>query len=867
MLALFCSRQLEPLYNSDAMPHTNNYGKPTEPPRLAGSAPALAETPLLDNWHFRKAGDSEWLPARVPGNNFSDLRRQGLIPDPFYRTAENDLQWIEKADWEYRTVFKVSGERLKLQRHKLVFEGLDTYAEAYLNGELVLNAQNMFLAYEVEASHLLQAGTNELRILFRSPIKEVRPLSEAAGFTYPAGNDHSEEKLSVFTRKAPYHYGWDWGPRFVASGVWRPIKWVSYDMARLKSANMVTQSLTEGGGIARATATIEATTAGDYTLSIMVGSGRWRFEEPVYLEAGENQVAFEVELEGAEYWWPRSWGAPALYTLEWQLSREGLALDQRSGQFGLCTINLIREADAEGRSFYFEVNGQPIFAKGANYIPQDSFLDRPTGSHYRQVFEDMAAANMNMVRVWGGGIYEADLFYRLADEYGIMVWQDFMFACTMYPGDPDFIDNVRAEAVYNIERLKGHPSLALWCGNNEIAVAWQHWGWQEEYSYNEAQCKLMADDYERLFEAVLPELVFEHDPTRDYLPSSPVYDYSEHEDYNKGDVHYWGVWHEEAPFSTYQWAVPRFMSEYGFQSFPLLASVKRYAEPKDWSIESPVMQLHQKHPRGNGIIRKYLLEHYRAPKDFESFLYLSQLLQAEGIRMAIEAHRKAKPFCMGTLYWQLNDCWPVASWSGIDYYGQWKALHYAVRRAFSPLLVVLETGTEEWMATVVSDLPAEERLRLSTGLYHLTGECLQYEERNLVVEANGKAQLELNSLQEAAAGHDPANVWLRVQLEDGQSLVYDQAVFLVKARQLNLPKPAVDVRAEALEKELAVTLESNVLVKGVHVSLDGLPGNFSDNFFDLCPGEPKTVHLTLPAPPADGWPAVRLMSVYDSYTE
>jgi beta-mannosidase len=332
-------------------------------------------------------------------------------------------------------------------------------------------------------------------------------------------------------------------------------------------------------------------------------------------------------------------------------------------------------------------------------------------------------------------------------------------------------------------------------------------------------------------------------------------------------VHYWGVWHEEAPFSTYKWAVPRFMSEYGFQSFPLLDSVRRYAEPEDWSIESPVMQLHQKHPRGNGIIRKYLLQHYREPKDFETFLYLSQLLQAEGIRMAIEAHRKAKPFCMGTLYWQLNDCWPVASWAGIDYYGQWKALHYAVRQAFSPLLVVLETEEEDWSATVVSDEPEDKRLRLSMGLYRLTGERLWLEEKSLKVPANGKALVGLEDLKTAAEGYDAADLWIRVQLADAEAAVYDHTAYLVPARDLHLPVPKVKVSTEANGAQLTVTLQSNVLVMGLYLSLEGLPGNFTDNFFDLCPGEPKTVHLTLPEPPEKGWPAVRLLSVYDSYTE
>ena len=844
------------------MPHTN-YQQQT----ASAATTRVERTPLLQNWAFQKAGDTEWLPAQVPGNNFSDLLRQGLIPDPFYRTNEKELQWIEEEDWVYQTTFEIEERLLELDRHLMVFHGLDTYADVFLNGQLILQAQNMFLAYEAAVGPVLQAGANELRICFRSPIREVQAKAEAVGFTYPAGNDHAEEKLSVFTRKAPYHYGWDWGPRFVTSGVWRPVELISFDTARMQTANLVTQSLTEAGGVARAEVTVTAAIAGAYTVALDIGQGRWSFEHTVQLQPGEQTISFEVALQGADYWWPRSWGEPALYDLNWQLKQAAKTVDQKSGRFGLCTIKLVRESDEEGRSFHFEVNGQPLFAKGANYIPQDSFLDRPTEAHYRQVFEDMAAANMNMVRIWGGGIYESDLFYDLADEYGIMVWQDFMFACTMYPGDPDFLDNIRAEAIYNIHRLKGHPSLALWCGNNEIAVGWQHWGWQKEYGYNEADCKLMADDYERLFEAVLPELVAEHDPTRDYLPSSPVYDYSDHDNYNKGDVHYWGVWHEEAPFSTYKWAVPRFMSEYGFQSFPLLDSVQRYAEPEDWSIESPVMQLHQKHPRGNGIIRKYLLQHYQEPKDFETFLYLSQLLQAEGIRIAIEAHRKAKPFCMGTLYWQLNDCWPVASWAGIDYYGQWKALHYAVREAFSPLLAVLETDEEEWSVAVVSDEPQDKRLRLSIGLYRLTGERLWLEEKSLNVRANGKALVGLEDLKTAAADYDAADLWIRIQLSDAEGLVYDQTAYLVPARDLHLPAPKVKISTEANGAQLTVTLQSSVLVMGLYLSLEGLPGNFSDNFFDLCPDEPKTVHLTLPEPPEQGWPPVRLLSVYDSYTE
>lgn len=811
--------------------------------RLPAEGRHLKRHDLCGGWSFRQVGEPDWLPAQVPGSNFTDLLRNGRIADPFYRDNERALQWVEKEDWEYATTFQLSAADLALPQQRLVFEGLDTYAEVYLNGQLALQGSNMFRAYEAEVKPLLRAGENELLVRFRSPLAAVAAQSAAAGFTYPAGNDHSEEKLSVFARKAPYHYGWDWGPRFVTSGIWRPAYLLSYEGPRLLHAALTTVALHAEGGRVAIELEIEAQRAEPASMALDIGQGRWQWAQSLSLSPGLNRFRFELDLPGAEYWWPRGMGEPQLYELNWTLSQNGAACWQRQERFGLCDIRLVREADEQGHSFYFAVNGQPVFAKGANYIPQDSFLERAGEAHYRRTFEDMAAANMNMVRIWGGGIYEEALFYELADEYGIMVWQDFMFACSMYPGDEAFLQSVAEEAVYNLKRLKGHACLALWCGNNEIAVGWQHWGWQKQYGYTAAQCEQLEADYERLFEQLLPSLVAEHDPGRDYLSSSPMYDYSKREQYRHGDVHYWGVWHEEAPFEDYKQAVPRFMSEYGFQSFPLLPSVENYTLPEDRSVESDVMQLHQKHPRGNSIIRKYLLADYAPPKDFEDFLYLSQVLQAEGIRTAIEAHRLAKPFCMGTLYWQLNDCWPVASWSGIDYYGRWKALHYAVGRAFQPIIAVPSTEGADWHCALLSDMRQAQSLSLRTSLYLLDGRLLYTEEQQLHLPANGKSEVSWRHLQAAAQAYAPEQLSIRFQIHLEQGLHYENSHYLVPPKALALHPPKLSLSSRQEGGSLIVKLRAEVVIKNLCLWAEGLNGNFSDNFFDLYPGADKEVRM------------------------
>jgi len=828
---------------------------------------ALRQYELRENWSFRQKGTEDWLAATVPGCNFTDLMRHGLIEDPFFRDEEAKLQWIEQEDWEYRTSFHCSEEDLASPGQVLEFQGLDTFAAVYLNGECILKADNMFRNYEIPVAGKLLIGANELKIHFSAPVDFVADRAQEAGFIYPAGNDHSDNKRSVFCRKAPYHFGWDWGPRFVTSGIWRPIRLLLFQSVRMVQSALTTLAADEEGGVICSEWTIESTGDQVVQLTLDIGEGQWYFEETVSLKPGKNTYTFTHELPNAYRWWPRGLGAPNLYNVQRTIAIDGVIQGTSEDRFGLRTIRLIRESDEFGRSFYFSVNDQPYYIKGANYIPQDSFLDRVTPDRYRQVFSDALAANMNMLRVWGGGIYEEDLFYELADEHGMLIWQDFMFACTMYPGDSAFLNSVKREALDNIQRLKKHPCLALWCGNNEIGVGWKYWGWTEEYGYSPSQEKQLANDYQVLFEQLLPDLVQGTDPTRDYLASSPMYDYSETDLYAQGDIHYWGVWHEEEPFHTFLTHVPRFMSEYGFQSFPVMQSVRKYSTEEDWSIDSPVMQLHQKHPRGNGIIKAYLEEDYRSPKDFTSFLYLSQVLQAEGIRLAIEAHRGAKPYCMGTLYWQLNDCWPVASWSGIDYYGRWKALHFVVRDAYSDLFLVVRTEKDPWLSYLVSDLPVMRRVTCIWELTRLNGEKLYTQTLRVDLKPQEKQEVILTELEKAAKQYPASEVCLRYRIETEEGIAYQHVSYLVPVKELNLVPPDIQWDVRAIGDTAEISVRSNTLVKNLYIWLPEESGRFSDNFFDLFPGDTRTI--TVEGVPADRCTPdqLRWTSIYHTYTD
>jgi len=802
---------------------------------------------LNGRWEFRKSGDTFWLEATVPGTVQTDLYKNVLIDDPFFQTNEKEYQWIDKEDWEYRKQFIPDNKLFQKDHVVLRFEGLDTYADVSLNGQTILQADNMFRSWETDITKLLRKGeTNEIRILFHSPIRYLKSIFDTVDYHLPAVNDQAKEKLSVYARKAPYQFGWDWGPRFVNSGIWKSVYLEAWDDIRIDQVFYRQTSLDEKEANLHFSCKVTAETPGKANIEI-----RSTDNEPVLLASktimlntGENYLDLEFIIPNPERWWPNGLGTPHLYTLT-AIITKGSKSTQYTNRIGLRNIELIREPDDFGESFYFKVNGIPVFMKGANYIPQDNFLNHVMSTEYDHLIQSVKDANMNMLRVWGGGIYEMDYFYDLCDENGILVWQDFMFACSMYPGNPAFLESVRNEAIDNVVRLRNHPCIALWCGNNEVQDAWHQWGWQ--FQYTDEQKDEISENYENLFHKLLPDVIKEWDPDRPYWPSSPAsgLDYGQTSNTQSGDLHYWGVWHGRKPFESYQEIIPRFSSEYGFQSFPELKTIESFTLPADRQLDSPVMQAHQRHPIGNQLILNYMDRYYPVPDDFADFIYMSQVMQGEGIRFGIEALRRSKPQCMGSLYWQLNDCWPVASWSGIDYYGRWKALHYQAREAYAPLLISISESADSVFVHLVSDELVNRMGILSMELMDFDGKVYYQSEINYQSEALksiigwSEAKTKLKGLKGAGA-----RTLFKASFKTTEENVYVAKHYFVRSKFQELTNPGLSWTLHDEDQGAFIRLVTQKLARQVYLIYSGEEEiRFEHNFFDLLPGESRRIKI------------------------
>lgn len=823
---------------------------------------------LHAGWSFREAGDTLSYPARVPGCIHTDLLSNNLIPDPFYGMNERDLQWIDKKDWVYQSVFLADTSLLNRQHVGICFEGLDTYADVYLNEQHILSANNMFRTWEIEIRHLLQPGANKLIVHFRSPVQQGLAAYNQLNYLIPVSeNDQSElgglgqQRISPYIRKAPYHFGWDWGPRFVTSGIWRPVYLTAWDDACLTDTWIQQDSLTDR--TAYATAFLEINATHSQVLSVRISNETSILvDTTISLQDGENRVPIRFNLDNYHLWWPRGMGNPALYSFDIELYKQNRILQRKTVKTGFRKIALVQEDDSLGTSFYFKINDIAVFAKGANYIPQDMFPDRVSKDKYARLLRDAAEANMNMIRVWGGGYYEDDYFYDLCDSLGLMVWQDFMFSCSMYPGDSSFLDNVRLEAIDNIKRLRHHPCIVLWCGNNENLIAWESWGWKKQTikDFGQPVADTIWQAYDTLFHKLLPACVQTYHPGIAYWPSSPGAAWGKKQSMERGDQHYWMVWWGGWPFGSYEKEIGRFMSEYGFQSFPLLASVQKFTDPADHDIYSDVMKSHQRSSIGNATIIRYMEQYYKVPASFSDLLYVSQLLQAKGMQTAIEAHRRARPYCMGSLYWQLNDCWPAASWSGIDYYGKWKALHYQAKRSFSPLLLSPILENDKLVVHIIAD-----EVSIQPATLHWKGMDMQGK-----IWWQGSQRLDLRP-QENQQIHTPLPVidsmrahqdYIYIYLTDNEDhIIGDNLLFFKEPKDLTLERASIQYSTMPVEGGYNIILTSDRLALGVYLRHEQEEtGHFSDNFFNLLPGMSKTIHykgLTEPS--------LQIQSLRDTY--
>ncbi len=781
---------------------------------------------LTENWQFKQHSSKTWLPAKVPGCVHTDLLDNEIIDDPFFADNEQKLQWIGKSDWEYKTSFYAQ-ELLDFDRIGLVFKGLDTYADVYLNDSLILKADNIFREWVIDIRDLINPERNDLYICFYYP--ERIEKDKAAQLNYRLPDERG------FTRKAPYHYGWDWGPKFVTAGICRPVYLRGWNKVRIENIQIIQNELK--GDTAKLTAVFEIESAQDQKagLSVISADNKTVAKSKILLFEGIKTYSLNFSIPQPKLWWLNGLGDQHLYELGFEVETKNVR-DKVSEKIGLRTVELIQDSDSVGSSFYFKVNGQAVFMKGANYIPQDNFLTRVTDEKYQQTIQSAVDANMNMLRVWGGGIYEKDIFYDLCDENGILVWQDFMFACNMYPGDEPFIENVEQEAIQNVKRLRNHPCIAIWCGNNEVDEGWVNWGWQKSLSYSDRDSIEVRSNYLKVFEDLLPDVVGEFDPQRAYWPSSPKTGWGHKEALYSGDMHYWGVWWGEEPFEVYEQKVGRFMSEYGFQGFPDLRTLDSCLLPGDLILSSPALLNHQKHPRGMVLIQKYMEREYNVPDSFEDYIYVSQLVQAYGIKTAIEAHRRAKPYCMGTLYWQLNDCWPVISWSSVDYYNRWKALHYFVKKAYREFLISYEEKNDSLYVFIVSDKQQSINAELDLRIVSFDGEESWSEKQVVDIAANSSS---IHFVKEVT-GFSNSDHLFSVRLISNEKVLASNIYYFLPVKDLQLPEPNIQKEIVKTEKGYRIILKTDKLAKNVFLSIDG-DGFFSDNYFDLLPGEEKRI--------------------------
>jgi len=809
---------------------------------------------LHENWYFNEADLELREPARVPGCVYTDLLANNKIEPPFYRNNEAELQWVEKKDWVYQTEFDIDMSVLAKEHIRINFKGLDTHAIVTLNGFLLFRADNMFREWSADCKGIMKYGPNVLKVQFHSPVKSDSLLAAKLDYKLP------DER--VFSRKAPYQYGWDWGPRFVTMGIWRPVILEAWNGAHLEDLQIYQDKITEKQADCRARFEISSSDSQRVNLRLKVADKI--IDQTADLIPGMNIVDLKFKIIDPDLWWCNGLGKPNLYEITGKI-RGRSDFNSIMRNIGVRTVQVVQQLDSVGKSFCIKLNGKEVFIKGANYIPQDSFLPRVTHERYDKLINSTTAANLNMLRIWGGGIYENDYFYELCDKAGIMVWQDFMFACAMYPGDSEFIDNVGQEARQNVKRLRNHPSLALWCGNNEVDEAWHNWGWQESFQYSPQIQKVIWQDYEKVFHKLLPDIIDELDPGRFYWPSSPSIGWGHKEALSEGDVHYWGVWWGKEPFEVYEKKVGRFMSEYGFQGMPSKSTINKFTLPKDRYLNSPVLKAHQKHPFGDENIQLYLKRNYRQPKDFGSFIYVSQLLQARGIGIALEAHRRNRPVCMGTLYWQLNDCWPVTSWSSLDYYNNWKALHYKVRDIFSNLVILPVIKDEIFKVYINSDMLVSRKCVLKLALSDFGGKLIYTKSVDTVVLPNTNQIYYQAPFKDILQAEAEGKVVLNICLFEDNLKIAERRYYFCKPLNLDLPKPIISTDIRKKKDRYVLTLSSSSLAKNVYLEVEGVEGRFSNNFFDLLAGETIQVEFITPHQIENFKDKVKIMSLRDSY--
>lgn len=804
-----------------------------------------------NSWQFRYNG--KWYDATVPGNIHDDLLTNKLIPDPFYGDNEKLVQWVADSVWEYRVLFDGScSSGGTFPHNELVFEGLDTYAEVYLNGKRLTATSgdsltvNMFRTWRFPLPDRLKEKDNELIVRFLS----TGPFDSIAASKLP----YKLPDNRVFTRKAQYENGWDWGPKLNTCGIWKNVYIESWNGLKINDFYVKdTEPSYEPDRPWISEVEVEILADKKLTTKLQLNitdkdGYSQEIEHKAQLHKGLNTVIIPVTIENPKLWWPNGAGEAHLYYFS--LGMVGMSTPMMHTH-GLRTVELVQKKDSIGQSFQFKVNGKPLFMRGADWIPASSFpgtIARSEGDdRYAELIKQAKDANMNMIRVWGGGYYEHDAFYDYCDQMGLLVWQDFMFACNIYPGDQAFMDNVKIEAEEQVKRLRHHACIATWCGNNEVHNGLEDWGWQDALGYTDQQYAEMYEDYEQLFEKLLPKICLDNSYKPNYVHSSPTYGWGHPECTTHGCSHYWGVWWGELPFEIWWEKTGRFMTEYGFQSYPEMALWNAFIPEGERNLASPAMQNHQKHGRGVQIIEKAMQDLYGfVPSNLEDFVYYSQLVQLEGIAQAIESHRIQHDRCSGTLFWQLNDCWPVASWSCIDVAGNPKALYYRLPQLYANVTIASRHISQDTIELyAINDELEALHGNFKWSIRTMDGTLVHSAMSLISVHPNSSEKAAVVVLPKGVKNAGDFLVEAEYVPEGGNKVSY--LTCFVKPKALNLSNQPIQVKTEYGDHSAEIHLSSKVLKKGIFIEeTHGYKVEYSDNFFDLKPGEEVVVRVEYP---------------------
>jgi len=680
-------------------------------------AALFSQTTALE-WRFKHPISNKWIVFGTHGSVQESLIKTGELPDPFVGTNEKLFTWIEQYDWEFQSTVQLTATDLSYSKIDLELPNVDTYAKVFINDQYIGTTENTYLIYRFNIQKWAKIGSNTIRLVFQSPINYQQPRIKNAIVTLPAPNDLGKVAVAPYCRKPQYQFGWDWSLRMTTIGLWKPASIITYNENRIVGKGIYTTTLAEDFALMELQLMLRFPTTDTLVWESKLFGSTKVVADGVVLRRLDR-------IENPQLWWPRGQGEQTLYHDEWVLKTlTGEVVGTQSTRFGVRRSELITVPDQWGISYTIRINGRDLFCKGANYIPQDIFPARITDASLKASVTSMSESNFNIVRVWGGGYYQPEAFYEACDEQGIMVWQDFMFACAMYPGDDTFLANVQQEFDQVIPRLASHPAVVLFNGNNEVDVAWKNWGFQAQYKITVKQAEIIQRYYDRLFKEVLPKTVKSWTNVP-YVHTSPLSNWGKDEYFNNGTMHYWGVWHGKDPIEDFGRKTGRFNAEYGFQSFPEYATLLKFSDTTQWNLESTVMKHHQKSYVGNGMIEKHATSLFGKTADFKRFVYYSQLTQSVAVSMAVSGHRTNMPRCSGTIFWQLNDCWPAPTWSSIDYYGNWKALQYRVRDDYRDVAILEKVdtlGKEKYF--LVSDQPNGFGCQINCKVFDLDGQLL-----------------------------------------------------------------------------------------------------------------------------------------------